>query len=62
MRTSAELREKFKVPVIATIDRICTAGDLKAAKARRNMIVMSMAGVSAAAAAITAFAARALNL
>jgi len=62
VRTSVELREKFKVPVIATIDRICTAEDLRAADARRNIIIISMAGLSAAAAAITAFAARVLNL
>jgi hypothetical protein len=42
IRSASELRNKFHIPVIASIDRIYTAADVKSRRERRNMIIISM--------------------
>lgn len=42
IRSAAELRNKFQIPVIASIDRIYTTADIKSKRIQRSMIIISM--------------------
>ncbi|MCM8761161.1 MAG: hypothetical protein NC938_06510 [Candidatus Omnitrophica bacterium] len=45
VRSAAELRDKFHLPVLASIDRIYSVKDIKLKRAERNLIVGSMAAI-----------------
>lgn len=42
VRSASELRGKFQIPVIASIDRIYTAADVKSRRRQRSVIIISM--------------------
>jgi hypothetical protein len=44
IRSAADLRNKFQIPVIASIDRIYTLADIKSRRIQRSIIIISMGG------------------